>query len=91
MIHAISDERHFIPFARGTINTDMVRQPLIMPNGQAWTCTEDENLPALLKRFSQPEEIASTVAFLLGDDSRYVTKQEWYGDGGWCESAYVWS
>ncbi|KAF7551747.1 hypothetical protein G7Z17_g4808 [Cylindrodendrum hubeiense] len=74
----------------GCIDTDMIRQPLHLPNGQGtWTMTEDENLTSIIKRYSKPEEIAATIAFLLGDESKFVTKQEWYVDGGWMEANYV--
>lgn len=66
----------------GCIDTDMIKQPLILPSGEAWTMTEDENLTSIIKRYAKPEEIAASIAFLLGDESRFVTKQEWYVDGG---------
>lgn len=73
----------------GATDTDMVRQPLILPSGESFTCTEDSNFPALMKRFAKPEEIAAPIAFLLSDESAYVTKQEWYVDGGFYENSYV--
>jgi NAD(P)-dependent dehydrogenase (short-subunit alcohol dehydrogenase family) len=33
-------------------------------------------------RYAQPEDIADVVAFLLSDDSRYVTGQTFPVDGG---------
>ncbi len=69
----------------------MVRQPLHMPNGEIWNVKEDNNTPSLIKRWAKPEEIAAGIAFLLSDESKMVNRQEWYMDGGWCESSYVWS
>lgn len=34
-------------------------------------------------RLARPEEIASVVAFLVSDDSSYMTGSEIYADGGW--------
>ncbi|KAM5354877.1 hypothetical protein ACJ41O_001523 [Fusarium nematophilum] len=74
----------------GCIDTDMIRQPLHLPNGQGtWTMTEDDNLTSIIKRYSKPDEISAAIAFLLGDESKFVTKQEWYVDGGWMEANYV--
>ncbi|KAK8034074.1 NAD(P)-binding protein [Apiospora rasikravindrae] len=73
----------------GAIDTDMVRQPLLLPSGEFFTCTEDADFPALMKRFAQPDEVAAPIAFLLSDESKYVTKQEWYVDGGFYETSYV--
>lgn len=67
----------------------MIQQPLMLPSGQMWTITEGENLASIIKRYAKPEEIAASIAFLLGDESKFITKQEWYVDGGWCEANYV--
>jgi hypothetical protein len=77
------------PRISGCIDTDMIRQPLIMPNGEGWTVTEDDNLTSIIKRWAKPEEIAASIAFLLGDECRMITRQEWRVDGGWLESDYV--
>lgn len=60
-----------------------------MTNGEVWNVKEDNNIPSLIKRWAKPEEIASSIAFLLGDESKMVTRQEWYVDGGWCEFGYA--
>ncbi|KAF5979503.1 D-arabinitol 2-dehydrogenase [Fusarium bulbicola] len=74
----------------GCIDTDMIRQPLHLPNGAGtWTMTEGDHLTSIIKRYSKPEEIAASIAFLLGDESRFMTKQEIYVDGGWMEANYV--
>ena len=36
-----------------------------------------------LKRKGRPEEIAHTVSFLVGDESRFITGQQIAVDGGW--------
>ncbi|KAF5632528.1 potassium channel beta subunit [Fusarium sp. NRRL 25303] len=73
----------------GCIDTDMIRQPLHLPNGAGtWTMTEGDHLTSIIKRYSKPEEIAASIAFLLGDESRFMTKQEIYVDGGWMEANY---
>lgn len=77
------------PPKSGCIDTDMIKQPLELPNGQKWTMTEGDHLTSVIKRYAKPEEIAASIAFLLGDESKMVTKQEWYVDGGWLESDYV--
>jgi NAD(P)-dependent dehydrogenase (short-subunit alcohol dehydrogenase family) len=50
-----------------------------------------DNIPTLLKgngSTAEPVEIAASIAFLLGDESKYVTKASWYHDGGWTEGNY---
>jgi NAD(P)-dependent dehydrogenase (short-subunit alcohol dehydrogenase family) len=37
---------------------------------------------ALLRRWGRPEEIASVIAFLLGDDASYITGTTIHADGG---------
>ena len=36
-----------------------------------------------LARFGEPEEVASLVAFLLGDESKVITGATYSIDGGW--------
>ena len=40
-----------------------------------------ENTP--VGRLGRAEEIASVVAFLVSDDSSFMTGSEVYADGGW--------
>jgi NAD(P)-dependent dehydrogenase (short-subunit alcohol dehydrogenase family) len=54
-----------------------------------FTLTKD-NIPALLKQdLAEPWEIAASIPFLLGDESKYVTKASWYHDGGWVEGSFI--
>lgn len=73
----------------GCIDTDIIKQPLILPSGESWTMTEDDDLTSIIKRYAKPEEIAASIAFLLGDESKFVTKQEWYVDGVWMECGLI--
>ncbi|KAI0170290.1 hypothetical protein BJ166DRAFT_588440 [Pestalotiopsis sp. NC0098] len=66
----------------GFVDTDLIRQPSIMPNGDGWTVILDDNLSSIIKRRAKPEEVAASIAFLLGDESRMVTRQGWRVDGG---------
>ena len=62
---------------RGCINTDMMRKPFNSPVGEFHL--SKDNIPAILKRdLAEPWEIAASIAFLLGDESKYVTKAAWY-------------
>ena len=36
-----------------------------------------------LDRKAQPEEMATVIAFLLGDEASFVTGSVWSADGGW--------
>lgn len=36
-----------------------------------------------LKRDGKPEEAAALIAYLLGDESRYITGAAYTIDGGW--------
>lgn len=48
-----------------------------------------DTMPGLIKRFAEPEEIAAAIAYLLGDDSKFVTKADWAIDGGFMEVHYA--
>jgi NAD(P)-dependent dehydrogenase (short-subunit alcohol dehydrogenase family) len=43
--------------------------------------THLDRLP--IKRKGKPEEVASLIAFLLGDESQYITGSIYSIDGGW--------
>lgn len=62
----------------------MTSKPFELPGGGSFTPSE-ATLPQMFKRMAEPEEIAASVCFLLGDESRFVTKSEWFVDGGWLE------
>jgi len=54
------------------------------PMATDWT-KEDPHavLPAALKRYGKPEEIAAMVGYLLGPESTYITGMAYAVDGGW--------
>jgi len=65
----------------------MMQKPFNSAAGE-FHLTKD-NIPAILKRdLAEPVEIAASIAFLLGDESKYVTKAAWYHDGGWVEGNF---
>lgn len=73
--------------ASGAIRTDMMQKPFNSAMGE-FSLTQDK-IPAILNRdMAEPWEIAASIAFLLGDESRYVTKAAWYHDGGWVEGSF---
>ena len=57
----------------GMVDTDMTK---IIPQANR----DNMNIP--LKRFAQPEDIANVVAFLLSEESQYMTGQVLNVDGG---------
>jgi NAD(P)-dependent dehydrogenase (short-subunit alcohol dehydrogenase family) len=71
----------------GSINTAMMQVPFDLGEGKTLELTAD-HMPQLFKRLSEPEEIAASIAFLLGDESKFVTKSSWSIDGGWMEGSY---
>lgn len=45
--------------------------------------TKDESTAVPLRRHGIPEECASLIAFLLSDESTYITGATYSVDGGW--------
>jgi NAD(P)-dependent dehydrogenase (short-subunit alcohol dehydrogenase family) len=70
----------------GCIDTEMMAKPFESPMGEFYL-TKD-TIPVLMKRLAEPREIAASIAFLLGDESKYITKAAWFHDGGWLEGTY---
>ncbi|KAF2822628.1 NAD(P)-binding protein [Ophiobolus disseminans] len=71
----------------GAINTEMMQKPFNSAAG-SFILPKDQ-MPIILNReIAEPWEIAASIAFLLGDESKYVTKAAWYHDGGWVEGSY---
>ncbi|MFC3608798.1 SDR family NAD(P)-dependent oxidoreductase [Stutzerimonas tarimensis] len=65
----------------GAINTEMMRR-IERDSGNA-AATEAGNRAAIpLGRYGEPEEIAAVIAFLLSDQSSYVTGSLYTADGG---------
>lgn len=59
----------------GAIDTPMLRSGAVK--------AEVYTVPAALQRVGSADDIASTVAFLLGPESSYTTGQSYAVDGGW--------
>lgn len=64
--------------APGPIRTPMTEERLVDPEQVAWL---EGRVP--LGRVGEPSEVAALAAFLLSDDSSYVTGTTLYADGGW--------
>lgn len=65
--------------APGRIDTPMSTKALVTDV----TSTAKEADSVALGRSGKPEEVASLIAFLLGDESRYITGATYSIDGGW--------
>lgn len=66
-----------ITLSRGTTDTPMVDEIERHDKREA-------HLQGLsIKRKGKPEEVASLIAFLLGDESQYITGSVYSIDGGW--------
>ncbi|TCP48525.1 3-oxoacyl-[acyl-carrier protein] reductase [Tamaricihabitans halophyticus] len=63
--------------APGFIDTDIARTDDLGAIGEKTVAT----LP--IRRFGEPNEVADAVRWLAGDESRYVTGQTVFVDGGW--------
>ncbi|KAH9993475.1 NAD(P)-binding protein [Xylariaceae sp. FL0662B] len=70
----------------GAINSEMMAKPFESPMRE-FRLTGD-TVPCRSKRIAEPEEIAASIAFLLGDESKYITKATRYADGVWLEGTY---
>ncbi|KAK1996621.1 short chain dehydrogenase [Colletotrichum falcatum] len=60
----------------GAIDTPILRKAMETSE------TGADVFPALLGRIGEPMEVATAIAFLLGDEASYVTGQAWVVDGG---------
>jgi len=66
-----------LTLSRGTTDTPMVDE--IERHNK-----RESHLQGLsIKRKGDPEEVASLIAFLLGDESQYITGSVYSIDGGW--------
>ncbi|KAF6842050.1 short chain dehydrogenase family protein [Colletotrichum plurivorum] len=65
---------------------DMMNKPFNSPNGQFYLSAD--NVPCITNRLAEPWEVAASIAFLLGDESKFVNKATWFVDGGWVEGNY---
>ncbi|KAI9170631.1 Short-chain dehydrogenase/reductase aba4 [Paramyrothecium foliicola] len=72
----------------GMVRSQMTTTPFHLPDGSSFVVPES-SVPQLFKRFGEPEEIAASICFLLGDESKFVTKAEWYIDGGFTGGSYT--
>ncbi|ORY09231.1 hypothetical protein BCR34DRAFT_487693 [Clohesyomyces aquaticus] len=68
--------------APGTIDTPMVTQARQVA-GLDPAAVKLDHSQAALKRLGQPSEVASLIAFLLSDDSSFITGAVMSIDGGW--------
>lgn len=74
--------------ARGLLRTEMTAKPYELFGGGEFYST-NETAPQLFKRYGEPEEVAATIAHLLGNESTFVTKATWSVDGGFMEGTYT--
>jgi NAD(P)-dependent dehydrogenase (short-subunit alcohol dehydrogenase family) len=65
--------------APGRIDTPMSTKALVTDV----TSTAKEADTVALGRSGKPEEVASLIAFLLGDESKFITGATYSIDGGW--------
>ncbi|KAF2439774.1 NAD(P)-binding protein [Karstenula rhodostoma CBS 690.94] len=72
----------------GGIRTEMTAKPFVLPDGGQFNASGD-TLPQLIRRMAEPEEIASSICYLLSDEGKFVTKAIWYIDGGFMESNFT--
>lgn len=67
---------------RGHILTPMNANAAVISGGRS-AGKDSEASRVALGRPGQPEEVASLVAFLLGDESKFITGATYSIDGGW--------
>jgi NAD(P)-dependent dehydrogenase (short-subunit alcohol dehydrogenase family) len=65
-------------FAPGPINTPMLAERLNEPGGREWL---EDKVP--MGRLGEPADCARGIAFLLSDESSYITGVTLPIDGGW--------
>lgn len=73
---------------RGGIRTEMTAKPFIFEDGSEFISNGD-TLPQLIRRMAEPEEIASSICYLLSDEGKFVTKAIWDVDGGFMEANFT--
>jgi NAD(P)-dependent dehydrogenase (short-subunit alcohol dehydrogenase family) len=67
----------------GFITTPMVAPFLKPVDGKPSPMLSYVTTNSPMGRLGEPEEVASAIAFLAGDDASYMTGSEVYVDGGW--------
>ncbi|TEA21784.1 Levodione reductase [Colletotrichum sidae] len=70
----------------GCIDTEMMHKPFESPDGQFHL--DADKVPCLTRRLAEDWEVAAAIAFLLGDEGRFVNKSSWAVDGGWLEGNF---
>jgi NAD(P)-dependent dehydrogenase (short-subunit alcohol dehydrogenase family) len=68
---------------RGYIITPMTAKAAAGGGEQHSNRQSSESSTVALKRPGQPGEAASLIAFLLGDESKFITGATYSIDGGW--------
>lgn len=66
----------------GVINTQMMRNIESNVSEDAEAAKHAYNDAVPMKRYGEPEEVANVIAFLLSDESSYVTSSSYTIDGG---------
>lgn len=66
----------------GVINTQMMRNIESNVSEDAEAAKHAYNYAVPMKRYGEPEEVANVIAFLLSDESSYITSSSYTIDGG---------